>query len=57
MAGIKATSKIQSEATTEWSKHIRQLLADNVNSEEVQITGLTINIKINERNWVKENLS
>jgi hypothetical protein len=33
-AGIIATSKIHSEATTEWTKYIRQLLADNLNMKK-----------------------
>jgi hypothetical protein len=37
IAGIMATSNIKSEATTAWTKYIRQLLADNVSIEEVQI--------------------
>ena len=43
--GVMATSGVHSEAITAWTMYIRQLVADMVNTEEVQIGGPGVTIE------------
>lgn len=48
ISGIISTSGIHSEAVSEWTKFIRQMVADCVESEQVKIGGPNIIIEVDE---------